>query len=87
MDYGIFLILHLVNNPNKLYERTSLFTNDVKLGVYSTKPLNMQSFSHIFYILSLIELCTMLSKAQIDYMFALRHFLEGTLTKLPQRLD
>ena len=37
MDFGKFL------DPNKLYETTSLFTNDVKLGIYSMKPINMQS--------------------------------------------
>ena len=35
-----------MTNPNKLYETTSLFTNDVKLGVYSKKPVNMQTFGH-----------------------------------------
>ena len=66
-----------MTNPNKLYETTYLFTNDVKLGVYSMKPSNMQSFGQQKIILLLIELCTVKSKAQIDCMFALRHFLVG----------
>ena len=35
-----------MTNPNKLYDPTSSFTNDVKLGVYIKKPLNMQAFGH-----------------------------------------
>ena len=60
-----------MTNSNKLYDPTSSFTNDVKLGVYSKKPLNMQVFGHIFYILSLMGLCTVQSKVQIDCMFTL----------------
>ena len=64
-----------MTNTNKLYDSTSSFTNDVKLSVCSKKPLNMQAFGHNLFILSLIGLCTVQSKAQIDCMFALRHFL------------
>ena len=39
-------------NPNKLYETKFVFTNYVKLGVYSTKPLNMQAFGHKRFTLS-----------------------------------